>query len=707
MEMNIVVATHNVNYSQIKSFLKSFSDNCIDKYKVTIRLVIPKFDVEFFNKLSIMFKDLRIIIHPLCQLLEKYRQYDQTEIQLFEKVGRQSFISIKKILGILESSAERVCVFNSDTIFIRKFCLEKYISNNWFKYYYCSKSVSRNGEPQNNINLQNVQNNIFGINDRHWYREVRTWIFDKRVVLDMYNFLINKYKKLSSIETDFIFDYCYYLFYKHHTDMYPVVSWVDTYFILENILQFDKFSLFCDKTPNYNIVEQAGNLITNNPEEIPTLQYIYNTLCIPIYGFEANNINHQLFILSFSQIYIIHGNPCNLVSKLIKKNAYNLKIALGISGILRNDDDITPLVNFIGPYKIDTFFYITIEDKLRQNQIIELFRPKNIIIDNCRPYNTAVAKFKQPNTKAAMVSNTCSMFYKKRRLSDMISDDYDMIINIRPDLVSLDGKQLLHIILNILLKYDNNILYVPKIYHSFGVTDTIAIGHFNLMKKYFQLYDKIDKFINHYIFNPEYLVYKHLSESDIDLDVFDWTYKIYRHPITFLDFWWRFEFDIENNVKEYLRLKVSSFETYFTKFLPTPRKRYRIMNKSTSKFLYIDGDKVVLNETLFSHFLISHRHDLFMRINIKYDTNMPNLNNDDTGWNLFVLPNSNKIEGKGNNDTWAQFYVTFEENYFYLATFHTHTIKNRTGTFGRYIGVKDGCIVTDLPRCHEAQWYII
>lgn len=700
--MDIVIATHNVNYSQMRLFLKSFSDNCIDKDKVTIRLVIPKFDVEFFNKLSILFKDLKIIILPLNYLLDKYKQNNQTEIQLFEKIGRLSFISIKKIFGILESSVNQVCVFNSDTIFIRKFYLEKYISNNWFKYYYCSKLISRNEE------LQNIQNNIFDINDRNWYHEIKTWIFDKRVVSDMYKFLINKYKKIDNITHDFIFDYCYYLFYKHHTDAYQIVSWIDTYNILENILSLDKFSLFCDKTPNYNILEQAGNLITNHLEEITTLQHIYNTLCIPIYRFEPNNINHQIFLLSFPQIYIIYGNPCNIVSNLIKKNAYNLKIALGISGILRNDDDITPLFNFIGSYKIDTFFYITVDDKLKQNQIIELFRPKNIIIDNCRPYNTAIAKYKQPNTSDVMIFNTCSMFYKKRRLFDMISDDYDIIINIRPDLVSLDGKQLLHIILNILLKYEDNILYVPKIYNSFGVSDIMAIGNFNIMRKYFQLYDKIEKFLNHYIFNPEYLVYKHITESEIILDVFDWSFKIFHHPIAFINFWWRIEFDIENNVNEYLRLKVSSFETYFIKFLQTPRKRYRIINKLTNKFLYIDGDNVVLNDTLFSYFLISHRNDLLMRINIKYDTNMPNLNNDNTGWNLFVLPNcNNKIEGKGNNDTWAQFYVIFEENYFYLATFHSHTIKNKIGTFGRYIGVLDGCIVTDLPKCPEAQWYII
>lgn len=233
-----------------------------------------------------------------------------------------------------------------------------------------------------------------------------------------------------------------------------------------------------------------------------------------------------MFLLSFQQIYICYGK-CFLLDKLLSNNAYNLKIALGVSGLIRKNDDISYFLLFIENYQIDKFYYLTLEDK---KKLPEKFSDEKYLLYDNEKMDNLIAKHKQPNTKDDMVANSCQMFRKKRRLYDMIPKTYDIIIHMRPDLVSMDGKCLLHIMIDILSNYDSNAIYLPKFYNSFGVADTMAIGSFHIMEKYLKLYDKMNIFLSEYIFNPEYLVYKHLTENSIEIKPFDWVHRIYHHP---------------------------------------------------------------------------------------------------------------------------------------------------------------------------------
>ena len=699
--MEIVVATHISRYSEIKLFLSSFSKNCIDKYDVTIRLIVPHFDIVLFGGIISQFPELNIILRPLNKLLEKYNPDNLSELQLIEILGRRTFISLKQLVGILDSHSNMICVFNSDTIFIRNFSLNRYIADNNFKHFYCSKI-------EKCCSLQTIQNNIIGISDNNWYHVTHMRIFDKKIVADMFQYLLNKYNNIIGIGREFIFDYCYYLYCRHHLNNSHHISWIDIYKTVEKSIPINIFSKLQKQLSEPLTIENHHKLLETNECNLSSMITIYKNLCLPIFCF-TDNINVHLFILASPQITIIYGKQCVRLRQLLNTNAYNLKIAVGISGILRSDDIVNPLCDFLAPNMLDTFFYITSHNGNHIDNIYKLLKfnaPKILLVDNDSQHKNAVAKFKQPNTKESMVSNTCSMFYKKRKLLDIINTNYDIVVNIRPDLLSLDGKCLHHILLDILANYDKNTLYIPKLYNSFGITDTFAIGSFCVMKKYLQLYDNIEKYLSSYIFNPEYIVYKHCHEQHIKFSVFDWTYKIYRHPSDFLNFWWRFEFDIKNNIDEYLSLKISSFESYFTNFLPFPTNKYQITHVASKQSLYIVGNDITLSSNLHSLFTISHKNDILMRINIKYDTTLPNVNNDNSGWNLFVSPDQQNIQGRGNNDTWAQFYIIHENDYFYLITYHTHTMYNKNGTFGRYIGVLNGDIVSDLPKCPNARWYI-
>ena len=155
---------------------------------------------------------------------------------------------------------------------------------------------------------------------------------------------------------------------------------------------------------------------------------------------------------------------------------------------------------------------------------------------------------------------------------------------------------------------------------------------------------------------------------------------------------------------DYLTMKVLSFETYFWKFLQNSDKKYKITNKESKKNIYIENEHVILDDTKYSEFFITHKLDMMHRINIKYNTNLPNINRDKTGWNLYTTPSGSKMEGKGNNDIWGQFYIIPSNEYFYLISYHLEP--NKKGMFGRHVGVIDNNLVTDLDRCNKALWII-
>jgi len=101
--MEIVVPTYNVHYAQIKLFLTSFEQNCLDKNNITIKLIVSRFDMSFFYNLCSSYL-LHIKIIPFDELLQKYTETKMTEIVFLEKVGKKSYVSYKKIWGISECS---------------------------------------------------------------------------------------------------------------------------------------------------------------------------------------------------------------------------------------------------------------------------------------------------------------------------------------------------------------------------------------------------------------------------------------------------------------------------------------------------------------------------------------------------------------------------------------------------------------------------
>ena len=155
---DIIIPSYNNHLQNVKICLKSFCLNCIDKNNVTINIIVSDFDTFIFQDLINLFPDLCINIINFNMLLKKYNINCDNDIHFLENVGKKTYVSFKKMLTILDMSSEYVCVFNSNTIFIRKFSLKKYIDSYSSKIYFCSNNIN----PHQNFfsPVQSIQNKI-------------------------------------------------------------------------------------------------------------------------------------------------------------------------------------------------------------------------------------------------------------------------------------------------------------------------------------------------------------------------------------------------------------------------------------------------------------------------------------------------------------------------------------------------------------------
>lgn len=780
--MDIIVSINNIDIRIIRRFLESFSANCIDKKNVNIYLVTRDESVLTSVTFSDIHSSTNIKYILISDLIKEYS---------CDSINSQHLIHLLAIINKSHDLSQYVCVLPTNIIFIRKFLLKKYIDNYSTQYYYCSKSSNIFPLPDDIIS----RNECVDSSDIIWYNEVPTYIFDKRVVCDLYTFMIEKYKSIKNIP-DFSFEQCYYVFYKKYQSNknYPKVSWVDSYELLKFTLSsqsqqqlelmsslsdsdtplasleskattsgpnswcftsesstperdspsrhFSQDEKFAPEKAKISIIEQALNLIETSYVNMSTALNIYTTLNIKTFHFNNKNINNILFMLINKEIFFCLCDYWNIIEKLMSNNVFNLNIAIGVSGLVRIVDNINILYNFLQLCPYDTFFYITTENKHlpKENNVCI----KKFVIDNTRIYQNVIAKYKQPHTKDSMVINTCEMTYKKQRLCDYINqfDTYDIIVNIRPDLLSMDGQFMMHIILKVLLKYQHNTLYIPKIYNSLGITDTIAIGDKNVMTKYLHIHEHINTFLSSYYFNPEYLFYKYITGNGITIDVFDWIYKIFWHHPDALTYWWRYEFDIEKYVREYLKTKVMSLETLVNMNSVQNEKKYLICHKQTGQYLNICNGQLQINRKRNTKFQIHQHHDKIIRCYIRAfpeiiafkkqfavmsassgskvlscfasDKESTEKLHDIVEITKLYKPTQNILTTSSKTNTLefcddmnllqSQFYLLHVNDYFLIISTESHYLENRCGTFGRYIGVSDNMIITDMENCVEAQW---
>ena len=131
--MEIITYVHNSQLPRLKTFLDSFKLHCTDYDKCHITFLVTNFD-------SLILSNVKLDVNISIQSIDKYLKCN--ELELLEKVKKQTFSSLAKMTYICTSQSEYICVFDIDCIFIRQFSMEEHMKLYKNFHYYSSHQVS-------------------------------------------------------------------------------------------------------------------------------------------------------------------------------------------------------------------------------------------------------------------------------------------------------------------------------------------------------------------------------------------------------------------------------------------------------------------------------------------------------------------------------------------------------------------------------------
>ena len=228
------------------------------------------------------------------------------------------------------------------------------------------------------------------------------------------------------------------------------------------------------------------------------------------------NINHNV-----KSVESVKSN--DMVSKNKKQ-----KVALCISGNLRTFNQTFPNINknILSQYNCDVFIHTwenchsnNLIDKIDHSAIVNLFGPKNIVIEKNKQFIITPIMEKQKE-HGRNIQNMLSMFYKIKKCNDLKNEyekqyniKYDAVIRFRSDILLLDKLPINGI--------EKDYLYSP-VYGNFGgLCDQIAFGSSDIMNKYCSLFDFIEQYLTEgQIFNPEKILLYHIQKQNIKINRF-------------------------------------------------------------------------------------------------------------------------------------------------------------------------------------------
>jgi hypothetical protein len=120
--------------------------------------------------------------------------------------------------------------------------------------------------------------------------------------------------------------------------------------------------------------------------------------------------------------------------------------------------------------------------------------------------------------------NTCSMYYHNMMAFNKLSHlKPDIVIKFRSDVIP--NSEFPDII------PEKNTIYHPKKHIFNGINDQIALGDYESMKIYCDLYNHLENYVvnDHCAFHPETLLHFHLKKQNISIKTFDFDYELSRN----------------------------------------------------------------------------------------------------------------------------------------------------------------------------------
>ena len=211
-----------------------------------------------------------------------------------------------------------------------------------------------------------------------------------------------------------------------------------------------------------------------------------------------------------------------------------MKVAICISGHLRTFDKCIKNIreNIFNPIKeaFDTSIFLS---TWNDNIDLSFIKDDNIKIhiEDFFTFNLGSMNYlKFPNLCCSTTcDNAASMWYKCKKVFDMVDEKYDIIIRIRPDII-YENKIDINLIKE---SVNNNKIYMSKspgwyLEVTKGMLDPFLFGNFKLMSNVMNIYDNIPNYIKDDSIPHTIEGFLYESTKNINLERINFNYSVLR-----------------------------------------------------------------------------------------------------------------------------------------------------------------------------------
>lgn len=721
MGYNILIYK-NDNIKYLTGLLESFEKNINNLNNVSIYIISDDDKMGYVNEMLSNFKELNVNLFSFKHIVFKHSNIKINEKELYQTVGKDVYLSIKKYYGLLSIDGEDEQIF----IINKGFILRRINIEDLFNSYFRNKYLLTY---KNELKLQigKIEKQL---------EEYHCWMYEKKIIRNM-DIYYSKNLKHPVKNNEFSFEQEYLNFINKHEynygyKIFDLLKLLQIYLSASeykyvNSLNVNRsllllFNYMIDNTFNNDSVSHPRDIVSHDDIILKLKSVMIEIGCNTILPI-TNNRKIAEFILQTPQIYI-YSKHDDILFELMKINFFNPNsYAICVSGRLYNIEGIHELKKFIGTMKTDNIVHLWVEKRNNHycRDIENILRPKvSKFSESLNTYQSSLVKYPQHSRKKEFDYNVFSMFngiYQCNKLKEKIearlNKKYDLVIRVRPDLV-YTNITLIDILFYFVQTRNcqrfNSSVFIPEIYNSVGCNDQFAISCSKIMDIYSNLYQWLQFAAKMYVFNPEYLLFKYLDENNVNVRHFHIDYTILWHSSIMKTVWWRSEIPETNsdNLHKFLQAKTESFSSIYKLGLDTNMKKFHIKNIIYDMYLYVDvihksiyGVKQLEKATIF--YITSATPT---RVNIKHE-NLSLINqNGRTNWNLYTTPDDDTLFVNGNDKEWAQFYLITKNNAYYFQIYHR--LANISCEYGRYLYMdKEGNIYTDGNYSELSKWDLI
>jgi hypothetical protein len=211
-----------------------------------------------------------------------------------------------------------------------------------------------------------------------------------------------------------------------------------------------------------------------------------------------------------------------------------MKVAICISGHLRTFNKCIDNIreNIFNPLRnnFETDIFLSTWNDVEEIEYLD--KDIKVYFEDFFTFNSGSKNYlKYPNLCCITTcDNAKSMWYKCKKVFEMIDDTYDIVIRIRPDII-YENEINIDYIKECLL---NNKIYMSNFHGKYievtkGMMDHFSFGNRKVMSVYMNTFDKIDGYINDN--NLTHTAEGFLFESikNIEIEYIDYKYSVVRN----------------------------------------------------------------------------------------------------------------------------------------------------------------------------------